>query len=316
MVRLDEAVLSRNICRNSSIIKEGGGMPSISGIKILGNVLFFAKQYKLPGQFQKPQGDPKGNQYGNAFQASDRVAIPQTIPPWFTPAELPNKYYQDTCDKIGNDFKDIHDSCIDAVAYAFDMWKLQANFKNLQVMSVSAIGTPGCLDGPELESFIKNAPMTASFSGNKGKYRDAVASGVSKAFKDWQGKVMIPGLPLFPAFAAFPGPMAPPMPSVPVPLIACPSAMMASILAPSTMKQNMIDALDGGLKSKDKDKHHEGLFEAIATVLSLAFIIWLASQQVMLVMGKGPIPSFAPPFVPVGPVVGGDNLSNVPNALT
>jgi hypothetical protein len=28
----------------------------------------------------------------------------------------------------------------------------------------------------------------------------------------------------------------------------------------------------------------------------------------MAVLGKGPIPSFAPPFVPVGPVVMGDNV--------
>ena len=32
-------------------------------------------------------------------------------------------------------------------------------------------------------------------------------------------------------------------------------------------------------------------------------------QQVMLVLGKGPIPTFAPPFVPVGPVVSGDNIA-------
>jgi hypothetical protein len=38
-------------------------------------------------------------------------------------------------------------------------------------------------------------------------------------------------------------------------------------------------------------------------------MIWIASQMVMLVMGKGPIPTFAPPFVPVGPVVGGDNIA-------
>ena len=49
--------------------------------------------------------------------------------------------------------------------------------------------------------------------------------------------------------------------------------------------------------------------KAIATVLSLAFLMWLPMQQVMLVMGKGPIPTFAPPFVPVGPVVGGDNIA-------
>jgi hypothetical protein len=34
-------------------------------------------------------------------------------------------------------------------------------------------------------------------------------------------------------------------------------------------------------------------------------------QQVNLVMGMGPIPTFAPPFVPVGPVVGGSTLPGV-----
>jgi hypothetical protein len=189
------------------------------------------------------------------------------------------------------------------------MWKLQAKFKDLQVMAVSAIGTPGCLDGPELESNIKNAPMCAAFTGNKAKYRDAVAKGVSKCFKDWQGQVMVPGLPWYPAFAAFPGPMAPPMPNIPTPLIACPSAKMTSIVMPSELKSAMIDALDGGLKKDDKDKQHEALFDAIATVLALAFLMWLPQQQVMLVLGKGQIPTFAPPFVPVGPVVGGDNIS-------
>ena len=103
--------------------------------------------------------------------------------------------------------------------------------------------------------------------------------------------------------------MAPPMPNIPTPLIACPSAKMTDIVMPDTMKSEMISALDGGLKDKDKKKQHEALFDAIATVLALAFMMWLPSQQVMLVLGKGPIPTFAPPFVPVGPVMGGDNIA-------
>jgi len=192
--------------------------------------------------------------------------------------------------------------------FAHNMWKLQAKFQNLQIMAVSAIGSPGCFDGPELESLIKNAPACASFTGNMAKHRDAVAKGVSKCFKNWQDNVTVPGLPWYPAFAAFPGPMAPPMPNIPVPLIACVSAKMADIIMPDPMKSEMDSALDGDLKSKDPDKHHEALHDAIATVLALAFLMWLPSQQVMLVLGKGPVPTFAPPYVPVGPVVGGDNL--------
>ncbi len=84
--------------------------------------------------------------------------------------------------------------------------------------------------------------------------------------------------------------------------------MMTEICMPNSMAKAMDDALDGGLKNKDKTKQYEALHDAIATVLALAFLMWLPMQQVMLVMGKGQIPTFAPPFVPVGPVVMGDNL--------
>jgi hypothetical protein len=284
-------------------------MPPLSFIKPVGGLKFASHGLKLLSQFTKPSGDPAGAHYGRAFKPEEKAAVPQLIPPWFIPADPGNKYHQDACDKIGNEFKSFHDAMIDAVGFAHNMWKIQAKFKDIKVMAVSAIGAPGCLDGPELESLIKNAPMVAAFMGNKAKHRDAVAKGVSKCFKDWQGQVMVPGLPWYPAFAAFPGPMAPPMPNVPTPLIACPSAQMASICAPMQLKSAMDDALDGGLKDKDKDKQYEALHDAITTVLSAAFTMWLPAQQVMLVMGKGPIPTFAPPYVPVGPVVGGDIIS-------
>src|SRR5262249_40627060 len=251
-----------------------------------------------------PSGDPGGKQYGDALKPTEKIAIPQLIPPWFMPQE-PQKYFQDSADKIGKEFKSFHDDMLDAVGFAHNMWKLQAKFSNIQIMGPSVLGQPGCLQGPELESLIKNAPMCAAFTGNKAKHRDAVAAGVSKCFKNWQGKVMVPGLPFYPAFAAFPGPMAPPMPNAPVPLLACPSAMMTQIVMPDSMKSEMDNAFDSELKKQDKTKQYEALHDAIATVLALAFLMWLPQQQVMLVLGKGPIPTFAPPYVPVGPVVAG-----------
>jgi hypothetical protein len=280
-------------------------MPPLQFIKILGNLKFLSHGLKLPSEWKGSNSIRPETQ----FNPDHRLAIPTLIPPWFMPQEIPNKMHQESCDKIGQNMKDLHDDMLDAIGYAHNMWKLQAKFQNLQIMAVSAIGTPGCLDGPELESLIKNAPMCASWTGNKAKHRDAVAAGVSKCFKNWQGQVTVPGLPWYPAFAAFPGPMAPPMPNVPMPLIACPSAMLTQITMPDTLAQEMTSALDGDLKSKDKAKQHEALHDGIATVLALAFLMWLPQQQVMLVMGKGPIPTFAPPFVPVGPVMAGDNLA-------
>lgn len=283
-------------------------MPGLQFIKILGNMKFLSAGLKLPVDWKAPKDKTGSQHYSDSLKPEEKAAAPQLVPPWFMPHE-PTKYFQDSCDKVGKEFKDFHDTMLDAVGFSHNLWKLQAKFQNVQVMAVSAIGTPGCLDGPELEGNIKNFPGCAAWTGNKAKWRDAVAAGVSQCFKKWQGQVMIPGLPWYPAFAAFPGPMAPPMPNIPTPLIACPSAMMSEIVTPQPMKQAMCNALDGGLKREDKDKHYEAMFDAIATVLSLAFLTWLPAQQVMLVMGKGPIPTFAPPFVPVGPVVGGDIIS-------
>ena len=291
-------------------------MPGLSAIKILGNVLFMAKSLKLPAATATDNGGDKGwsEAYFKDRKDADMGGIPQCIPPWFMPQKPGFKPHQKTCDDIGKNFKDFHDTMIDAVSFAHNMWKLQAKFKDLQIAAVSAIGSPGCLDGPKLD--IANAPQCASMTGNMAKMRDAVAKGVADCFKKWQDQVTIPGLPLYPAFAAFPGPMAPPMPSIPVPLIACISGMMTQIVMPDEMTKAMDDALDQGLKDKDPEKHYHALHQSIATVLSLAFLLWLPQQQMMLVLGKGPIPTFAPPFVPVGPVVGGDNISIPGHVMT
>lgn len=287
-------------------------MPPIFPIPIIGNLKFLSYMKMLPRDWKQPQGE-KLKMYLDAFEKHEYVWAPALQPPWFIP-HSPIKYHVDSVDKAGSDFKKVHDTMVAAVAFSHLMWKLQAKFADITVMAISAIGSPGCLKGPELESNIKNFPECVQWDGNLGLYRDAVAAGVSKAFKSWQDQVMVPGLPWYPAFAAFPGPQAPPMPNIPTPLIACVSSKASDIMTPDTMKQNMIDALDSDLKAADTDEQHVALFDAIACTLALAFTMWLPAQQVMMVLGKGPIPTFAPPYVPVGPVVGGDIIS-VPGHL-
>ena len=284
-------------------------MPPLNTINILAQLKFASHQLKL-GTKKAGKGAKEGHSdkyEKDRDKSNDPTVTPTVMPPMFTPQVAGNPYHLDSCNKIGQNWIDFMNSMLDAVKFAHTMWKMQAKFKDLQVMAVSAIGSPGCLDGPDLD--IKGAPMVASMSGNAAKLRDAVHKGVSKCFKNWQGQVTIPGLPFYPAFAAFPGPMAPPMPNVPVPLIACVSGKMTDITVPGTMKDAMVDALDSEIKDKDPEKQYEAAFDGIDAVLSLAFLMWLPSQMVMLVLGKGPIPTFAPPYVPVGPVVGGDNIA-------
>jgi hypothetical protein len=258
--------------------------------------------------WQQPSGSPAGEHYGRCMPMGDMVAIPKTMPVQFTP-QNPNKYHQDSCDTIGQEFITFRAKMLQAVQYAHMMWKLQARFSGLKINAVTALGTPGCLKGPALEDDIKNAPSAASMSGQMAAYRDAVAAGVSQCFEAWQKMVTVPGMPYYPAFAAFPGPQAPPMPNVPIPLVAKLSASLAILTTAIPLQMAMVGALDGGIKSNDPDSQHSALFMSIAVPLSLAFLMWLPLQLVTLVLGKGPIPTFAPPFVPVGPVVMGSNIA-------
>ena len=170
-------------------------------------------------------------------------------------------------------------------------------------MAVSAIGTPGCLDGPELAPNIRNAPNVVAWTDAKADLRDAVADGVASCFGQRQDPVTVPGLPWYPAFAAWPGPTAPPTPNVPTPRIALPSAKLSMIIVPGNLQSAMYNALPDALQVTDVEKILEGL----ATVLALAFKTWLPAALVMLVMG--PVPTFAPPYCPVGPVGNGDVIS-------
>ncbi len=284
-------------------------MPSLTvPMNPLCDVTFVAQMKKMPrgNDFENQHGIQDqdcngGDMYIDHVPQPDHMGIPEPLCYFWAQSTLKN--HVDAAKDVGKLFKDFAHAMLDGFKTAVDMWRLQAKIQNLKVMAVSAIGTPGCLDGPELESNIKNFSLPAA-SGNEKDWRDAVAKGLSSCWKEWQDKVMVPGLPFYPAFAAFPGPMAPPMPNVPFPLIACPSPMMSKMTQPM-LKSAMCDnySLD------DPDKQFEALATSIATAVSAAFLAWLPSQQVMLVLGKGPIPTFAPPYVPVGPVLMGDNIA-------
>ena len=278
-------------------------MPALSlPMPTIADALAVAAMKKLAYDWKQPSGDPAGKQYPDAFKPSERTAVPD--PMCYFHAASTNKYHVDQSKKIGGQFKDFNHAMLDGFKSAVDMWRLQAKLSSLILNAGMAVGAPGCLKGPELESNIKNLSLPAA-SGNEKKWRDAVAKGLSKQWKQWQDLVTVPGLPWYPAHIVFPGPMAPPMPNIPTPLMACPSGGM-SFMTPSMLENAMV----GEFSLDDPDKQFQNLTaKPIGTAIAGAFMAWLGMQQMMLCMGKGSIPTFAPPYVPVGPVVMGDNIS-------
>ena len=88
------------------------------------------------------------------------------------------------------------------------------------------------------------------------------------------------------------------MPNTPVPVIAL--TQVTASLMPAAMQNQMV-----GMLADPMAPFHSKLFEAICDAIDKCFKIWQAATQVTNVIGTGPVPSFAPPYVPVGPVVGG-----------
>jgi hypothetical protein len=85
-------------------------------------------------------------------------------------------------------------------------------------------------------------------------------------------------------------PIAPPTPNVPTPF----SSFVHSV--------GSIQML-GGVGARDPVAAE--VVSAVGTAIGVVFPEWLARTQVINMLGTGPVPTFAPPYVPVGPVVGG-----------
>lgn len=190
---------------------------------------------------------------------------------------------------------------LSAVKYGIDMWRLQAYFNNITIMGQTAIGNPGCLSGPDLTPWITQAPGVSNATGYFRTLTNSVAEGVAHNFKQWQDAVTVPGLPWYPMFAAFAGPFAPPIPNIPMPLIVCVSQHQNKIMSPTQLESAIKTSLPSDFLLSEMDLFYFPLTVNITSYLTS----WLCSQQVMMVMGMGPVPTFNPPYVPVGPVVNG-----------
>lgn len=193
------------------------------------------------------------------------------------------------------------DKLLSAVRYSVDMWRLQAHFCNIQIMGQTATGGPGCLQGPDLKPWITQAPSVYNTSGYLKTLSNAVADAVSMNFKQWQDMVTVPGLPWYPMLVAVAAPFAPPVPNIPMSLMVCVSQNFAKLATPSQLDNSIQSFLPAEMRIAEMTVFTYMLSAHLVNY----FMSWLSSQNVMMVMGMGPVPAFNPPYVPVGPVVNG-----------
>jgi len=186
------------------------------------------------------------------------------------------------------------------VTTAVAVWTTAAKLKGVRVNA-------GMATGGRIRGAFPSALVSAMVAGQgaPGNVSSAFGAATAAAWSGWTRAVRVPGLPWYPSFVSWPGPVAPPMPNTPSPLLAI---APGAFINPGSVSSSIMSSLN-------ENASDEGAAEAVqqfAQWLSISFIIWAASSQVMLVMGQGPVPTYAPPYVPVGPVVGGKARSYGP----
>jgi len=181
-----------------------------------------------------------------------------------------------------------------AICSAWSTWQSAATM--VGVVIAGPVATAGQIVGPPwtpliLASAPKATPMEM-------KYSNVVANVIGTAWLTFTATVKVTGMPWYPAFAALPMPVAPPTPNIP-----CPFAALMQVpvsISTNVLKMQMIGQLGDPMAP-----FHKELFEAIADAFEKSYNLWKVSTMVTNVLGTGPVPTFAPPYVPVGPVVGG-----------
>lgn len=182
-----------------------------------------------------------------------------------------------------------------ATVTGMNAWKSTMTIKNVEVQAVAARIKTGSISGAPLEALMMAGyGPTATTPLN---VRMAVARVIGSTVQDWFREYESAGA-FYPAFAAWPGPQAPPTPNVPWALRLGSSKKAGNCQASkisAKIKENL-GQVDSALSGKIDD--YAGWFEA-------RFLTFTTTAVIQNLLGSGPVPTFAPPAVPVVPVVNG-----------
>ena len=251
--------------------------------------------HTLSGQTVLPPPPALSKPVIGGHRAPMVAVTPMAVPPALFKAASSTKGDVDYQKGMHDLYNGLFDSLLDAIEFGFNLWRTSAGLVDVRINGPIANG--GRLQGQPIDNMIMTAPSVASWSSWSAKIRDAVAKGIDQQLSSLARSVTVSGLPWYPAFAAYPGPQTPPTPNIPSPFMALqhdPSAM-----SPNNLKAVMRGALQGDFEFSSE------FFESLAAGLQTPLQIWKTSQMVTGVVGMGPVPSFAPPYVPVGSVVNG-----------
>jgi hypothetical protein len=193
------------------------------------------------------------------------------------------------------DYPAFIDQICSAICSAWATWQASATLVGVNINGVTAMG--GKVVGLPWEPLIlAKSPLVPPGL----KLSQSVAGGLGGAWLQLTASMAVPGIPWYPAFAAMPMPVAPPTPNVPSPVAILTTA--ESVVSKAALKAAIF------AKHPEASIIDKNLYEAVAEAFEQTFQVWKVSTMITNVLGSGPVPTFAPPYVPVGPVVGGTGV--------
>jgi hypothetical protein len=136
----------------------------------------------------------------------------------------------------------------------------------------------------------------------------ALAKVLSSAWSEWAAGFQMRLPKAYPTLAAVPARFAPPTPVADAPLLSQGSSLGESSLKAPQLTTRLSSALQIH-SAKVSGGNPGAAMQNLANWVDGSFTAWRAGVRMTGLLGKGPVPTFAPPYVPIGPVVAGENTS-------
>lgn len=197
----------------------------------------------------------------------------------------------------------------DVVTDALNAWLSSAEYVGGEIHGVVLYG--GSLQsGVDVQTEIESGLVDEGVDEGAATL---IAETVASSWQDWADDWSMSNVRAFPDFAAVSTPEAPVTEAVAVDLKPNGTSSFRKLKS-KNLEKSLVSALKDKISIGDPIK---GTHSVSDLVHSFAWKVgqrvedWSAVAMVEGIFGSGPVPTFAPPYVPVGPVVGGKSIDGV-----
>jgi len=193
----------------------------------------------------------------------------------------------------------------EAFREAVNEWIGKARIQGGKVSGPAAILTPGSLVS-DVNIEMRVVQILARSQVPWG-ISEALARVLAAAWNEWAAGFQIHVPKAYPSLAAVPGPFARPTPAAEAPSLSQGSSGGEFALKAPLLANKLGSALR--MYTTEAQGIPDQAMKGLAEWVDASFNEWRSLVKLSGLMGGGSVPTFAPPYVPVGPVVAGVNVS-------